>query len=177
MRVVTELNWARYTNSAALRELAAEQAKYTQAKDEIQKARLALAAVKSVAQHESKRRENEVASVMSRWQKISSSSTSVQQAAITLNTQEKISKLDTHIANRGRETPTGVTLLEESLRRADDEKYAMQEENIHLREVLGDVLNEVKATLSTMHVEVPSLPEGLDDPVSAHGCHLTPKTS
>lgn len=103
---------------------------------------------------------------MSRWQKISSSSSSVQQAAIVLNTQDKISRIDIPVANTGRETPSGTALLEESLRRADDEKHAMQEENIHLREVMGDVLNEVKATLSSMNVDIPSLQETLDDSVN-----------
>lgn len=157
-----------FVNSAAAKQLAAEQAKHSQAKDEIQKARLALASVKTVAQHESKRRENEVASIMARWQKVaSSSSTSLQHSAIVLNTQECISKNEasSQTVASGRETPSGITLLEESLRRADDDKHAMQEGNIHLREVIGDVLNEVKATLSSMNIEVPALQEDLDDPV------------
>lgn len=155
-------------NSAAAKELASEQAKHNQAKEEIHKARLALTSVKQIAQHDSKRRENEVASIMARWQKVSSSSTSVQHSAIILNSQESIGRNEALARSKGSggETPSAITLLEESLRKADDEKHAMQEENIHLREVMGDVLNEVKATLSSINVEVPALHEGVDDPVS-----------
>lgn len=152
-----------------MKDLTAEQARHNLAKDEIQKARLALSSVKSMALHDSKRRENEVASVLARWQKVSSTSSSSSQhaATIVVNSQEKIDRNESLAASRdsGRDTPSGMTLLEESLRRSDDEKHLVQEENIHLREAMGDVMNEIRATLASIDVEMPPLQDELNDPV------------
>lgn len=104
---------------------------------------------------------------------MSSTSSSLQHpASIVVNDPEKIGKTETfprsHGSGTGRETPSGVALLEESLTRLDEEKHAMQEENIHLREVLGDVLNEVRATLSSIDADILELEDGFDDPVSSN---------
>lgn len=122
-----------------------------------------------MAQHESKRRENEIAFVMSRWQKVSSASSSLQNAAtIVLNPQEKIGRDEKLASSRdgGRDSPSAVTLLEQSLTQADEGKHTLQEENVHLREVLGDVMTEIRATLSSINIDVPHLQDDLDNPVS-----------
>lgn len=142
----------RSTASAAL---AAEQARHTLAKDEVQKARLALATVKTAAQQESKRKEHELASALSRWQKVSAAGPYTH-PSIILNGPERISQMSRSSLS-GRHTPSEVALLESSLQRLDESRNAVQEENIHIREVLGDVINEVRATLDSIQVPMPKL--------------------
>lgn len=146
-------------SSAAARELATEAAKHAQARDETSKARLALQNVKSAAQYESKRRENELASAIARWQKAGPNTT----ACITLNPNEAIGRSD---ALKRAAVPSEVSLLEQSIRDLDDARTVVQEENMQLREVIGDVANEVRATLLAVGREVPSMEEDLADDVS-----------
>lgn len=130
---------------------------------------MALQAVKTAAQYESKRRENEMASIVSRWQKVSASSSSSFQhvATIAINPIEKIGRSNIHIARSAdRATLSETALLEDSLNQVHAAKDNLEEENVHLREVVGDILTEVASTLAAIDVEVPSLEDELSDPVS-----------
>ena len=146
-----EKEQAKARAAAAVKDLEREVSRHALARDEATKARLALATVKSTAQHENKRRENEMASTLARWQKVSTAN----QASITINSPEAVAR-----ATSGRTIKQGdpeVRLLEDSLRQLEEARVVVQEENSQLREVIGDVVNEVRATLSSLGSEMPSL--------------------
>ena len=146
-------------DSTAAKELAAESGRHILAKEEVTRARLALQTVRSSAQHDAKRRECEVASTLARWQKASSAP--ITTACITLNPQNTIGRNDAGTGRR--ESPSEVALLQQSLKELDEARVAVQDENIQLREVIGDVANEVKATLQAIDLEPPTLDDTEDE--------------
>ena len=155
-----EKEQAKARATSAVKDLEREVARHALARDEASKARLALATVKSSAQHENKRRENEMASTLARWQKVSSAN----QASITINSPDAIARASS--AYTAKSGSAEVRLLEESLRQLEEARVAVQEENTQLREVVGDVVNEVRATLTSVGSEMPSLSDSVNGDVS-----------
>lgn len=156
-----EREQAKARASSAVKDLEREVARHAQARDEASKARLALATVKSSAQHENKRRENEMASTLARWQKVASAS----QACITINSPDAIARASS--AYTAKSGSSEARLLEESLRQLEEARVAVQEENTQLREVVGDVVNEVRVTLTSVGSEMPSLSDSVNGDVSS----------
>lgn len=154
-----EKEQAKARATAAIKDFERETAKHALARDEASKARLALATVKSSAHLENKRRENEMASTLARWQKVSSAN----QASIIINSPESIARASPEYAARSGSAE--VRLLEESLKQLEEAKVAVQEENVQLREVIGDVVNEVRTTLASVGSEMPSLSDSVDGDV------------
>jgi hypothetical protein len=159
---------------AASKELASEVARHTIAREEAARARLALQTVKSTAQYENKRREHEMASTIARWQKVTTPPNN--NACITLNPAHMIGRS----YSEETEDSSEVHLLERSLKELDEARVVVQEENVHLREVIGDIASEVRATLQALGQEMPSLAEDTDEDVGSlatHNVHCTDSPS
>lgn len=170
-----EREQAKARAALAVKELEREAARHALAKDEASKARLALGVVKTTAAQEGKRRENELAATVARWQKVSSVGTGAGTgASITLlNGSDgagvigRASPSGAGVRN-GRDSPSAeVRLLEESLSHLEDARVAVQEENKELRKVVHDIDNEIQATLEAIDVtDVRSLGDMTADEVS-----------
>lgn len=154
-----EKEQAKARAASAVKDLEREVARHTQAREEAAKARSALATVKSTAQHENKRRENELATTLTRWQKVSAAS----QATITINSPDSIARASRDYAAKNGSPE--VRFLEESLKQLEDARVVVQEENVQLREVIGDVVNEVRATLASVGSDMPSLSDSTNGDV------------
>ena len=170
-----EREQAKARAALAVKELEREAARHALAKDEASKARLALGVVKTTAAQEGKRRENELAATLARWQRISS-------AGIGAGTGASITLLNGSDGagfigrappsgagvRNGRDSPSAeVRLLEESLSHLEDARVAVQEENKELRDVVHDIVNEIQATLAAIDVtDVRSLGDMIADEVS-----------
>ena len=147
----------------ATKELQAEIFRHSLAKEEVTRARLALQTVKTTAQYDGKRRENELANTLARWQKVSASPGST--ASITLNPHDVIGRNDTN--PKGRDPLSEVTLLEQSLRELEQARVMVQDENIQLREIIADVASEVKSTFLAISSKPAANTNEIEDDVSS----------
>lgn len=150
---------------AAVKALASEVANHGIAKEEANKARIALQTVKTAATQENKRRESELASALARLNKAASSASSLSSTpVITLNPLHDIGQNRADKQNVSAE----VTLLEASLRKLEERHSLLQDEALQLREVIGDIEVEVQSTLSAIGHAVPSLAQQFDNGISTY---------
>ena len=123
------------------------------AKEEANKARLALQTIKTAAMHENKRREGELAAAHARLNK--ATSVSATSTTITLNSAESVKRCEVDSLHRSRTSSSEVALLEQSLTSLETAHSRLQDETLQLREVIGDIESEVRATLVAIGVAAP----------------------
>ncbi|KAI5478882.1 Afadin/alpha-actinin-binding family protein [Pseudohyphozyma bogoriensis] len=137
---------------AAMKELEEEKEKYRRCREELAKAKSALGFVRTQAAHDLKRREVELSTTQTRFQRLTSESTHAQTRLVVLTPASPIAA-PSFASRSGRRTsptlpspisssasPAEVVFLEEALAHCEEERVRFAVENEELRNVVGEVV-------------------------------------